>query len=98
MFVKKVKAVENIDASNFRAFRLKARLKRDFPQLVFHQPKNRNQSEFVYVEELSAGDVADDQTQNRDSEEIENDSDDEEMDYEMPSSSRTTAMNFMLLA
>ncbi len=93
MFLKKVAEVEGIDASHFRAFRLKERLKRDYPQLVFHQPKIRNQSEFVYVEELSAGDVAEEQTQIWDNSNIDDDSDDEEMDYEVPCSSQAVALN-----
>lgn len=54
-FVKQVQITENIDASNYRVFRLKARLQRDYPQLVFHRPHARNQSQFVFVEEMSVG-------------------------------------------
>eukprot|EP00112_Aurelia_sp_Birch-Aquarium-sp1_P021991 Seg6054.2 transcript_id=Seg6054.2/GoldUCD/mRNA.D3Y31 product="hypothetical protein" protein_id=Seg6054.2/GoldUCD/D3Y31 len=93
MFMKKVTEIEGIDASNFRSFRLKEKLQRDNPQLVFHQPKIRNQSEFVYVEELSAGDVAEEQTQVRRNDNIDNDSDDEEMDFEMPCSSQAVAFS-----
>ena len=49
---------ENLDASNYRPTRLKTRLQRDYPQLVFHRPATRNQSELVFVEELSVGEVA----------------------------------------
>ena len=59
IFVKQVKVTENIDASGYRVFRLKARLQRDFPELVFHRPQMRNQSEFVFVEEICVGDVVD---------------------------------------
>jgi hypothetical protein len=38
---------------------VKARLQRDFPELVFHRPQMRNQSEFVFVEEICVGDVVD---------------------------------------
>ena len=36
-----------------------ARLKKLYPQLVFHTPKIRNRSEMVYPENLSAGNLAD---------------------------------------
>ena len=52
---------------------------------MFHQPKIRNHSEFVYVEELSAGDVAEEQTQLREN--------DNSGDYEMPCSSQGVALN-----
>ena len=57
-FVKTVERVENADASNYRTFRLKERLRERFPQLVFHTPTVRNKSEIVYVECLSQGSVA----------------------------------------
>ena len=57
-FVKTVRQVENEDASGYRTFRLKERLKDRFPQLVFHTPKVRNKSEIVYVEYLCQGSVA----------------------------------------
>ena len=57
-FVKTVARVENADASNYRTFRLKERLRERFPQLVFHTPTVRNKSEIVYVECLSQGSVA----------------------------------------
>lgn len=53
-FGKAVKDVEMKDASNYRTYRLKQRLKRRFPQLCFLQPKKRCSSEMVYVETLSA--------------------------------------------
>lgn len=57
-FVKTVARVENADASNYRTFRLKERLRERFPQLVFHTPTVRNKSEIVYAECLSQGKVA----------------------------------------
>ncbi|KAL1251048.1 hypothetical protein QQF64_018844 [Cirrhinus molitorella] len=39
--------------------KLKRRLTRDFPQLVFHSPKKRNISELVFVETLSADKLID---------------------------------------
>lgn len=50
--VKIVRRIENTDASNYRTFRLKERLRQRFPQLVFHTPRIRNKSEIVYVEYL----------------------------------------------
>ena len=47
-FVKTVRQVENEDASGYRTFRLKERLKDRFPQLVFHTPKVRH----TYVKEV----------------------------------------------
>ena len=49
---------EKLDASNYCPTGLKTRLQRDYPQLVFHRPATRNQSELVFVEELSVGEVA----------------------------------------
>lgn len=57
-FVKTVSRVENADASKYRTFRLKERLRQRFPQLVFHTPRIRNKSEIVYVEDLSQASVA----------------------------------------
>ena len=59
MFLKQVQLTENIDASGYRVFRLKRRLQRDFPQLVFHGPQMRNVSEFVFVEEVCVADIVD---------------------------------------
>lgn len=58
IFVQQVMKTEELDASNYRPSRLKTRLQRDYPQLVFHRPATRNQSELVFVEELSVGEVA----------------------------------------
>lgn len=58
IFVEQVMKTEGLDASNYRPTRLKTRLQRDYPQLVFHRPATRNQSELVFVEELSVGEVA----------------------------------------
>ena len=52
-FINTVRKVENQDASSYATFRLRNRLKKRFPQLVFHTPKVRNKNEFVYVEDLS---------------------------------------------
>ena len=52
-FVKTVRLIENEDASTYSTFLLRNRLKKRFPQLVFHTPNERNKNEFVYVEDLS---------------------------------------------
>ena len=57
-FVRTVKNIESEDATNYRTWRLKERLCERFPQLVFHTPKVRNNSEIVYVEDLSCETVA----------------------------------------
>ena len=57
-FVKYVQDTEALDASNYRRFRLKKRLKLTYPQLVFHKPSKRNMSELVFCEDLSAGVIA----------------------------------------
>ena len=49
-FVTIAKVIENVDASKCRAFKLKQRLMKSYPQLVFCVPKMRNVSEIVYVE------------------------------------------------
>ncbi len=58
IFVEQVMKTKNLDTSNYRPTRLKTRLQRDYPQLVFHHPVTRNQSELGFVEELSVGEVA----------------------------------------
>jgi hypothetical protein len=59
--IKIVSQIEIVDARSFPKFRLKARLKNLYPQLVFYMPKIRNRSEIVYSESLSAGDLVNDQ-------------------------------------
>ncbi|XP_056105946.1 uncharacterized protein LOC130084505 [Rhinichthys klamathensis goyatoka] len=59
IFLNLVKKHEDLDASNYRQDKLKRRLARDFPQLVFHSPKKRNISEMVFVETLSADKLID---------------------------------------
>ena len=58
MFVQTVYDVEKEDVSSYKKARLKDRLKQRFPQLIFHQPRRRNTSEIVLVEDLSSGDIA----------------------------------------
>ncbi|XP_039538675.1 uncharacterized protein LOC120486602 [Pimephales promelas] len=59
IFLNLVEKHEDLDASNHRQDKLKRRLIRDFPQLVFHSPKKRNISEMVFVETLSADKLID---------------------------------------
>ena len=47
------------EGSKYRASKLKRRLQRSHPQLVFHAPTRRNKSEIVFAEDLSAGTFAD---------------------------------------
>lgn len=58
-FLHFVKKEEGLDATPFRAFRLKNRLSRAYPQLVFHRPNVRTKSEIVYVESLTSLDLLD---------------------------------------
>ena len=58
-FDKTVARVENLDASSYKTFHLKRRLKNTFPQLVFHTPNSRNRSDIVFAECLDRGKVAD---------------------------------------
>ena len=57
-FVKTVRTIDNGDASNYKAFRLKKKLQERFPQLVFYKPRRRFMSEIVYAEDMSQGAVA----------------------------------------
>ena len=56
-FVFIAKDTENVDASKYRAFKLKQRLTKSYPQLVFCVPKMRNVSEIVYVENLDSSEL-----------------------------------------
>ena len=56
-FVIIAKDTENVDASKYRAFKLKLRLMKSYPQLVFCVPKMRNVSEIVYVENLDSSEL-----------------------------------------
>eukprot|EP00794_Sanderia_malayensis_P001845 gene1845-2078_t len=79
-FLETVKEIENVDASSFRRFRLKQRLTKLYPQLVFHTPKIRNESEIVYVENLSSKDLVDDYMLNKGSD---NEIDENDCDYDV---------------
>ena len=56
-FVIIAKDTENVDASKYRAFKLKQRLMKSYPQLVFCVPKMRNVIEIVYVENLDSSEL-----------------------------------------
>ena len=56
-FVIIAKDTENVDASKYRAFKLKQRRLKSYPQLVFCVPKMRNVSEIVYVENLDSSEL-----------------------------------------
>ena len=80
-FIKIVSKIEGVDASNFRRFKLQARLKKLYPQLVFHTPKIRNRSEMVYSENLSSGDLVDEHMSSMDFDQ-DGDDTDSEMEWE----------------
>ena len=80
-FIQIFSEVEGVDASNFRRFGLNARLKKLYPQLVFHTPKIRNRSEMVDPENLSSGDLADEHMSSMDFD-LDGDDTDSEMEWE----------------
>lgn len=55
--IKYMKEQDNVDASKYRASKLKQRLRKDYPALVFLLPKKRNVSEIVYVENLDTSEL-----------------------------------------
>ena len=48
-FKKVIEDTENVDISKYRDFKLKQRLMKSYPQLLFCVPKMRNVSEIVYL-------------------------------------------------
>ena len=56
-FVTIAKVIKNVDVSKCRAFKLKQRLMKSYPQLVFCVPKMRKFSEIVYVENLDSSEL-----------------------------------------
>ena len=48
----------NQDGLGYRASKLKKRLMKIHPQLVFHAPSRRNTTELVFAEDLSTGTLA----------------------------------------
>ena len=53
-FIAMAMETDQVDASNYRAFKLKQRLKKRYPQLVFYTPRMRNLSEMVFVEDFDS--------------------------------------------
>ncbi len=88
-FVKAVRDTKGLDASNYRAFRLKNRLKLTYPQLVLAYipaASKRNMSELVFSEDLSKGLIAAENISMHDSSSTESGSQ-EEIETETPSTS-----------
>ena len=56
-FVTIAKVIENVDASKYRAFKLKQRLMKSYPQLVFCVSKERKVCEIVYLENLDSSEL-----------------------------------------
>ncbi|XP_057302001.1 uncharacterized protein LOC130636308 [Hydractinia symbiolongicarpus] len=52
-----IPAKQGSNTFNYKASRLRLRLQKDFPELVFHRPKFRRKSYIVYLKEYEAGDV-----------------------------------------
>ena len=44
----------------YQGTRLRKRIQKRYPQIVFHSSKTMNEGTLVYVDSMSAGDVADD--------------------------------------
>lgn len=57
-FVNIVQQQEGCDASNYKVHRLKMRLKKTYPQLVFHMPSRRVLGEIVFSENVNLRDIA----------------------------------------
>ena len=64
-FVLIAKVIENVDASKYRAFKLKQRLMKSYPQLVFCVPKMRNVCDIVYVENLDFSELVEEHMSNK---------------------------------
>ena len=58
-FTSCVQAIEMVDVP-YQAARLKKRIHMRYPQIVFHTSKTMNKGTLVYVDSMSAGEVADD--------------------------------------
>ena len=57
--------IENVDASKYIAFKLKQRLMKSYPQLLFCVPKMRNVSEILYVENLDFSELVEEHMSNK---------------------------------
>jgi hypothetical protein len=58
-FISCVHAIENVDVP-YQAARLKKRIQKRYPQIVFHSSKTMNKGTLVYIDSMSVGDIADD--------------------------------------
>ena len=56
-FVTIAKVIKNVDASKYRAFKLKQQLMKSYPRLVFCVSKMRNVCEIVYLENLDSSEL-----------------------------------------
>jgi hypothetical protein len=87
-FLKRVRAIDKEDASNYKAFRLKKRLQDRFPQLVFHKPRRRFTSEIVYAEDMSQGAVAERSLNSEEQNDLDKMDDDEDEEGEVTEAPR----------
>jgi hypothetical protein len=60
-FIKCVQTIENVQVT-YQAARLKKRIQKRYPQIVFHASKTVRKGTLVYVDNVTAGEVADDFT------------------------------------
>lgn len=63
LFVKAVSDVEQKDASGYKTWSLKQRIKRQYPQVCFVKPKRQYESEFVFADTLTAQDLVEESQQ-----------------------------------
>ena len=64
-FVTIAKVIENVDASKYRAFKLKQRLMKSYPQLVFCVSKMKKVCEILYLENLDSSELVGEHTSNK---------------------------------
>ncbi len=81
-FVNIAKTIENVDASKYRSTKLKQRLQKKFPALVFCTPKVRSVSEIVFCfENLTCMELLEDQIKVAKGSEGEEHENEEEIDF-----------------
>ena len=56
-FIKTVRNVENLTASDYKTHRLRKRMKKQYPQLVFQASRQKNKGFLVYQDTISRSDV-----------------------------------------
>lgn len=81
---------ENVDASKYRAFKLKQRLIKRYPQLVFCTPTKRNVSEIVYVENLDSSELVEEHMLHKNDEDCNEVEGSDDEDYVEDDNSRST--------